>query len=104
VASGGIGVCYATGLGTQMVEMNAYCLWLGSWYAAQDARNTAAAAAAREALAQVRDWGTFTDTNISDQGFRKLTQTTIDAVFRGDAAAVLRQLEVNGTGTWTTGR
>jgi len=83
-----------------MVEINAYCLWLGYWYEAQDRGDAAAVAAAVAALNDARDWETFTDPLTSDEGFRDLTQSTIDAVIEGDADTVLSELELNCQGTW----
>jgi len=95
---------YGTGLGTQMVEMNAYCLWLGSWYTANDRGDAAATAAATDALRQAREWTTFTDPLTSDEGFRAIHRETIDAALAGDAATVLAQLELNCSGTWNGGK
>lgn len=94
---------YGTGLGRSMVEINAYCLWLGYWYAAQHAGDSAAVAAAVAALNDAREWETFTDPLTSDEGFRDHAQTTIDAAVEGDADAVLVELERNCQGTWPTG-
>lgn len=91
---------YGTGLGRSMVEINAYCLWLGYWYEAQDRRDVAAVAAAVAALNDARGWETFTDPLTSDEGFRELAQKTIDAVDSGDADTVLSELERNCQGTW----
>jgi hypothetical protein len=95
---------YGTGLGKQMVEENAYCLWLGYWYTANAAGDTAAIAVATDALEQARTWATFTDPLTTDEGFRAIHQETIDAAIAGDATAVHRQLELNCTGTWVEGK
>jgi len=91
---------YGAGLGKQMVEINAYCLWLGSWYDANARGDTAASAAATAVLEEARGWTTFTDPLLSDEGFREIHRQTIDAAIGGDAPAVLQQLELNCTGTW----
>ena len=91
---------YETGGGRQMVQLNAYCLWLGDWYRARDRRDAAAVAAAVAALGDARRWKTFTDPLTSDQGFRDNIAGTIDAAVRGDAASVLGELQRNCTGTW----
>lgn len=91
---------YGTGLGKQMVENNAYCLWLGYWYTATERGDSAAVAIAREILGQARDWTTFTDPLTTDAGLRAGIRATIDAALAGDAAPVLSQLELNCTGTW----
>ncbi|HYI67344.1 MAG TPA: hypothetical protein VEW95_10505 [Candidatus Limnocylindrales bacterium] len=94
---------YGTGLGRSMVEINAYCLWLGYWYEAQDDGDSAAVDAAVAALNDAREWETFTDPLTSDEGFRDHTQATIDAAVEGDEDAVLSELELNCQGTWPTG-
>jgi hypothetical protein len=91
---------YGTGLGTQMVEINAYCLWLGYWYEAQQAGDRPAVAAALSGLQSTRSWKTFADPLLSDEGFRAIHADTIDAAAAGDAASVLQQLEWNCDGTW----
>lgn len=91
---------YGTGLGTMMVEMNATCLWLGYWYAANDRGDAAGIAAATDALRQAREWTTFNDPLTSDEGFRASHRETIDAALAGDAATVLGQLDLNCSGTW----
>jgi hypothetical protein len=91
---------YAVGLGQSMVEYNAYCLWLGYWYSAQergDAANTRAAVAALEAA---RGWKTLTDPLTTDEAFRSGIQRTIDAAGRGEATVILRELNLNSQGTW----
>lgn len=52
---------YGTGLGRSIVEINAYCLWLGYWYEAQDRGDTPAVVAAVAVLNDARSWETFTD-------------------------------------------
>jgi len=91
---------YGIGLGRSMVEVNAYCLWLGEWYQAHELGDESRVMAAVTALDEARSWQTFNDQLTSDQGFRDHTQQTIDAVERGDAPAVLDELELNCTGTW----
>lgn len=91
---------YGTGLGEQMVEMNAYCLWLGHWYEAQEVGNDAAVAEALRVLGEARTWETFTNELLSDQGFRDNVQNRIDAAEGGDSETVLFELETNCTGTW----
>lgn len=91
---------YGTGLGRQMVEFNAYCLWLGDWYQAQERGDASRVMAAAIALDEARGWQTFTDQLTTDQGLRDHVQQTVDAVERGDAQAVLNELEVNCEGTW----
>jgi hypothetical protein len=91
---------YGTGLGQSIVEFNAYCLWLGYWYQAQDRGDLAGNTAAMEGLQQARSWRTLIDPMTSDQGFRNAIQRTIDAAGNGDAAAVLHELELNCQGTW----
>jgi hypothetical protein len=98
------GASYGTGLGKQMVEENAYCLWLGYWYTANLAGDSAAMTTATDALEQARTWTTFTDPLTTDEGFRAMHQETIDAAIAGDATAVHRQLELNCTGTWVEGK
>lgn len=95
---------YGTGLGKQMVEENAYCLWLGYWYTANASGDAAAVATATGALEQARTWTTFTDPLTTDEGFRAIHQQTIDAAVARDAPAVHRQLELNCTGTWAEGK
>ena len=90
---------YATRLGQSIVEYNAYCLWLGYWYQAQEAGDAASVNTAVTALEQARDWETFSDPT-KDQGFRDYSQRMIDAVERRDALTVLNELEVNCEGTW----
>lgn len=94
---------YGTRLGTSMVEYNAYCLWLGYWYAAYERGDGAAVVAATDALEQARSWTTFTDL-AADESFRAGTRDTIDAAITGDQAAVLRELELNCVGTWGSTR
>jgi len=91
---------YGTGLGQSMVEMNAYCLWLGEWYQAQERGDAARVSAAVSALDLARSWESFTDPLTSDQGFRDNIQSRIDAAERGEAETVLFELETNCTGTW----
>lgn len=91
---------YGTGLGREMVQYNAYCLWLGYWYGAQNEGNAPAVAAAVAALTEARGWQTFTDPLTSDQGFRDRAASTIDGAARGDAAIVLGELRLNCQGTW----
>jgi hypothetical protein len=83
-----------------MVEYNAYCLWLGYWYQAQDRGDSSGVAAALAALAGARGWETFNDPQTSDQGFRDGIHRMIDAVERGDRGTVLSELELNCQGTW----
>lgn len=94
---------YGTGLGEQMVEMNAYCLWLGHWYEAQAAGDDAAVAEALRVLAEARTWETFTNELSSDHGFRDNVQSRIDAAEGADPETVLFELETNCTGTWRSG-
>jgi hypothetical protein len=91
---------YGTGLGRSMVEMNAYCLWLGYWYQAQASGDAASVGAAVSALDLARSWESFTDPLTSDHGFRDNIKSRIDAAERGDAETVLFELETNCTGTW----
>jgi hypothetical protein len=91
---------YGTGLGRSMVEINAYCLWLGDWYQAQERGDAVSVGAAVSALDKARSWESFTDPLTSDQGFRDNIQSRIDAAERGDAETVLFELETNCTGTW----
>lgn len=86
---------YGTGLGQSMVELNAYCLWLGYWYQAQERGDAARVGAAVSALDQARSWESFTDPLTSDQGFRDGIQRVIDAVERGEADTVLGELQLN---------
>ncbi len=95
---------YGTGLGKEMVEENAYCLWLGYWYTANASGDAAAMATATDVLEQARSWTTFTDPLTTDEGFRAIHRETIDAAVAGDAAAVHSQLELNCTGTWVEGK
>ena len=95
---------YGTGLGKQMVENNAYCLWLGYWYTANERDDGEAIAIATDVLGQARDWTTFTDPLTTDAGLRAGTRATIDAALAGDAPPVLSQLELNCTGTWESGK
>jgi hypothetical protein len=92
---------YGVGMGRQMVEFNAYCLWLGDWYQAQAAGNGGEGAAAIRVLQQARSWTTFTDPLITDQGLRDHVQAVVAAAVRGDGAPVLRELELNCSGTWS---
>ena len=91
---------YGTTLGRSMVEINAYCMWLGYWYEAHEARDATKVDAAMAALTDARTWDTFTDELTSDQGFRDNIQHNIDAAEAGDAPPVLRELELNCQGTW----
>jgi hypothetical protein len=93
---------YSTGLGQSLVEMNAYCLWLGYWYQAQERGDAVSVGAAVSALDQARSWESFTDPLTSDQGFRDNIQSRIDAAERGDAETVLFELETNCTGDLAT--
>lgn len=86
---------YGTGLGTQVVQSAAYCLWLGDWYAADKAGNAAEVAVAAASLDAARDWKAFTDPLTTDQGFREAHTRTIDAALAGDAATVAKELELN---------
>lgn len=96
------GASYAVGLGQSMVEMNAYCLWLGSWYEAHQAGDTATADAAVTVLDQARGWTSFNGPT-ADRSFRNHTNAVIDAVDRGDASPVLDELRLNCQGTWPAG-
>jgi hypothetical protein len=91
---------YAIGLGQSMVEYNAYCMWLGYWHAAQERGDAAAVSAAVTALGAARGWETLSDPLTTDEAFRIGIQRTIDAAERGDAAVILRELELNCEGTW----
>jgi hypothetical protein len=91
---------YGVGLGTQMVEVNAFCLWLGDWYDANERGDATAKAEATVALERTRGWTTFTDPFLSDAGFRAIHSHTIDAAVEGDTTTVLQQLQTNCTGTW----
>lgn len=97
---------YGTGLGRSMVEMNAYCLWLGYWYQAQERGDAAMVGGAVSALDQARTWESFTDPLTTDQGFRDGIQHVIDAVERGEPNTVLSELQLNCPGVWppTSGR
>jgi hypothetical protein len=90
---------YGTGLGQSMVELNAYCLWLGDWYQAQASGDAGRVGTDVAMLDQARSWKSFNDLS-ADQSFRHVIQGTIDAAVRGDAEAVLSQLQVNCQGTW----
>ncbi len=91
---------YGTTLGRSMVEINAYCMWLGYWYEAQAAGDAVKVGAAIAALTDARTWDTFSDELTSDQGFRDNIQHNIDSAEAGDAPAVLRELELNCQGAW----
>lgn len=91
---------YGIGLGQSMVEYNAYCLWLGYWYEAQDGGDSAGVSVAATVLDDARGWESFTDPLRGDEGFRNGIQRTIDAVESGDAPVVLRELNLNCLGTW----
>jgi hypothetical protein len=83
-----------------MVEINAYCLWLGYWYEAQEAGDAEAVAAALATLDDARSWETLTNELSSDQAFRDNVQARIDAAHTGDSELVLDELELNCSGTW----
>jgi hypothetical protein len=83
-----------------MVEYNAYCMWLGYWHAAYQRGDAAAVSAAVTMLRAARAWETLSDPLTTDQAFRLGIQRTIDAAERGDAAVILRELELNCQGTW----
>lgn len=91
---------YGTGLGQSMVEINAYCLWLGYWYEAQEAGDTEAVSAALATLNDARSWTTLTNELSSDQAFRDNIQARIDAAHAGDAGLVLDELQLNCSGVW----
>ena len=91
---------FGTGLGRQMVEMNAYCLWLAHWYDGYESDDAAQMQEAVAELEEASSWQTFSDELTTDAGFRQVVQTTIDAAVAGEADQVLEQLELNCTGTW----
>jgi hypothetical protein len=83
-----------------MVEYNAYCMWLGYWYLAQERGDAAAVGAAVTALEAARSWETLSDPLTTDEAFRVGIQRTIDAAELGQAAVILRELRLNCQGTW----
>jgi hypothetical protein len=85
---------YGTGLGQSMVEYNAYCLWLGEWYQAQESGDAARVGAAVAVLDEARTWKSFNDLS-ADQSFRNVIQHTIDAAERGEPGPVLSELQLN---------
>jgi hypothetical protein len=89
---------YAVGLAQSMVEYNAYCMWLGYWYAAQERGDSASAGTAVTALRAARGWTTLSDPLTTDEAFRIGIERTIDAVEQGDASVVLNELELNCRG------
>jgi hypothetical protein len=91
---------YGAGAGKQSVEIAAYCMWLGDWYAAHESGNAAEQATATKALEGSRNWTTFTDPLITDEDSRAAHQRAIDAAVAGDASGVLQQLPLC-EGTWS---
>jgi hypothetical protein len=91
---------YAVGLAQSMVEYNAFCMWLGYWHAAHERGDAAAVSAAVTALGAARGWETLSNPLTTDEAFRIGIQRAIDAAERGDAAVILRELELNCQGTW----
>lgn len=91
---------YGTGLGRQMVEFGAYCLWLGYWHEAHAVGDRQSVERALDTLDDVRTWKSMTDPQTMDEIGRDLIQDTIDAAFAGDPGPVLQQLELNCDGTW----
>lgn len=90
---------YGVGLGQSMVEVNAYCLWLGDWYQARQTGDQLRAGSARQVLDQARGWESFNNL-AADQSYRAHIRGVIDAVDSGDEATVLAELGVNCQGTW----
>lgn len=91
---------YGVGLGTQMVQYNALCLWLGDWYTAHESGDAPAQAAATDALEGARGWTTLFDPLTTDEATRAGNRGLIDAAVAGDATTVLHGLQLQCTGTW----
>jgi hypothetical protein len=93
-----IGVMYSNPYGRQMVEMAAACMWEGYWLDGHNRGDAAQTTTALAGLEKTRNWVTFTDPRLTDQGIRDLHRQVVDGAERGDPAALKTEYQAMGCG------